>query len=92
LSEKRITDLVNLNIMNETQQIFPEEVTTLLATTNFMRRITKVANKALPYFDEQPSLRAVMGLFCRNRELAHFSIVCMLNAGYCETKILSRVA
>jgi len=57
-----------------------------------MRRITKVADKALPYFDEQPSLRAVMELFCRNRELAHFSIVCMVNAGYSETKILSRVA
>ena len=33
-----------------------------------------------------------MELFCRNRELAHFSIVCMLNAGYSETKILSRAA
>lgn len=78
--------------MDETRKSFPEEITSLLATTNFMRRITKVANKALPYFDEQPSLRAVMDLFCRNRELAHFSTVCMLNAGYCETKILSRVA
>ena len=33
-----------------------------------------------------------MELFCRNRELTHFSIVCMVNAGYSETKILSRVA
>ena len=82
--------MINLNIMNETQKIFPEETTVLLATTNFMRRVTTVANKALPYFDQQPSLRAVMELFCRNRELAHFSIVCMLNAGYNETKILSR--
>ena len=93
LSEKRITSLINnTNIVNETQKIFPEETTVLLATTNFMRRITKVANKTLPFFDKQPSLRAVMELFCRNRELAHFSVVCMLNAGYSETKILSRVA
>ena len=92
LSEKRITGLINTIIMNETQKTFPEETIALLATTNFMRRVTKVANKALPYFDKEPALRAVMELFCRNREIAHFSMVCMLNAGYSETKILSRAA
>ena len=92
LSEKRITGLINSNIMNETQKAFPEETIILLATTNLMRRITKAANKALPFFEKQPSLRAVMDLFCRNRELIHFSVVCMLNAGYSEVKILSRVA
>ena len=92
MGEKRETGLINFKIMEQTEKIFPLETTTLLATTNFMRRITAVANKALPYFNEQPSLRAVMELFCRNRELAHFSVVCMLNAGYSETKILSRVA
>jgi hypothetical protein len=92
MNEKRVTGLINTTIMNKTQKNFPEETIALLATTNFMRRITTVAHKTLPIFDEQPSLRAVMELFCRNRELAHFSIVCMLNAGYSETKILSRVA
>jgi hypothetical protein len=92
LSAKRETDLINLKIIEQTQKIFPEEILILRASTNFMRRITKVADKALPYFDKQPILRAVMELFCRNRELTHFSIVCMVNAGYSETKILSRVA
>jgi hypothetical protein len=53
LSEKRQTGLINTTIMEQTEKIFPEEVTTLLATTNFMRRITTVANDALPYFDKQ---------------------------------------
>jgi hypothetical protein len=92
LSEKRETDLINLKIIGQTEKVFPEEIIILRATTNFMRRLTKVANQALPYFDQQPSLRAVMELFCRNRELTHFSIVCIVNAGYSETKILSRVA
>jgi len=92
LSEKRETDLINLNIIRQNEKIFPEETLILRATTNFMRRITKVADKAIPYFNKQQSLRAIMELFSRNRELAHFSIVCMVNAGYSETKILSRVA
>ena len=52
--------------MNETQT-FLEETIALLATTNFMRKVTKVADKALPYFDKEPSLRATMELFCKNR-------------------------
>jgi len=90
--DKRITDLVNRNIMEKTKQAFPEEIKLLLKSTNFMRRVTKVAGVAIPYFDKQPTLRAVMDLFCRNRELVHFSTVCLLNGGYAETKILSRAA
>jgi hypothetical protein len=91
LAEKRETDLINLGIIKKTEQIFPEETVILRASTNLMRRLTKCSQNALPYFDNQPNLRAIMELFCRNRELAHFSIVCMVNAGYAETKILSRV-
>jgi hypothetical protein len=92
LSEKRVTDLINLKIIEKTEQVFPEEIRVLRAGTNFMRRLTKTSKKALPDFDKQPHLRAIMELFCRNRNLAHFSIVCLVNAGYAETKILSRVA
>jgi hypothetical protein len=91
LSKKRETDLINLKIIKQTELIFPDETLLLRASTNFMRGITTVANEALPFFDKKPSLRAVMELFCRNRELTHFSIVCMVNAGYSETKILTRV-
>lgn len=92
MSEKRETDLINRKIIETTENVFPEETTILRASTNFMRRLTKISDRAVPYFDSQPSLRAVLELFCRNRELTHFSVVCMVNAGYSETKILSRVA
>jgi len=92
LSEKRVTDLINIKIIKRTEQVFPEETVVLRAGTNLMRRLTKTSKKALSDFDKQRHLRAVMELFCRNRNLAHFSIVCMVNAGYAETKILSRVA
>jgi hypothetical protein len=90
--EKRITDLINLRIISKTEKVFLEETTLLRKSTNFMRRVTIIANKAIASFDEQPNLRAVMDLFCRNRDIVHFSIVCMINGGYSETKILSRVA
>ncbi|MCJ7559042.1 hypothetical protein MUO79_00290 [Candidatus Bathyarchaeota archaeon] len=92
MSEKRETDLINLKIIARTEKVFLEETTLLRASTNFMRRVTRVADNASSHFDTQPSLRAIMDLFCRNRELVHFSIVCMVNGGYPETKILSRVA
>jgi hypothetical protein len=78
--------------MRKTEGIFPDEIRLLLKSTNYMRRVTRVAEVAIPTFDKQPYLRAVMDLFCRNRELSHFSVVCLLNGGYAETKILSRVA
>ena len=83
--------MINLGIIKKTEQIFPEETMILRASTNLMRRLTKCSAKAVSYFESQPNLRAIMELFCRNRELSHFSIVCMVNAGYAETKI-SRVA
>lgn len=92
MSEKRETDLINLRIIKKTEDVFREETIILRASTNFMRRLTKSSREALPHFDKQPNLRAIMELFCRNRELAHFSIVCIVNAGYAETKILSRVS
>jgi hypothetical protein len=63
LSEKRETDLINLRIIEKNEKIFPEETAVLRASTNFMRRLTGISGKALPNFDEQPSLRAVIGTF-----------------------------
>ncbi len=90
VNKKRITDLISHHIMNQTQGVFRDEIRTLLKSTNFMRRVTDVAETAVQDFDKEPVLRAVMDLFCRNRELAHFSIVCLLNGGYAVTKVLSR--
>lgn len=92
MSEKREADLINLRIIKKTEKIFPDEIIVLRATTNFMRRLTKISSMAIATFDKQQNLRAIMELFCRNRELTHFSIVCMVNGGYSETKVLSRVA
>jgi hypothetical protein len=92
MSEKRATDLINMNIIKKTEEVFPEELVVLRGSTNFMRRITKITENAVESFQKNPNLRAVLDLFCRNRELVHFSIVCMVNGGYAETKILSRVA
>ena len=92
MTQKREADLINLKIIKKTEDVFPEETMILRASTNFMRRLTQSSREALPHFDKHPNLRAIMELFCRNRELAHFSIVCMINAGYAETKILSRVS
>jgi hypothetical protein len=92
LNEKRVTDLINLHILDKTERVFPEETILLRAGLNFMRRVTAVSNQAVAQYDKHPNLRAVLDLFCRNRDLVHFSIVCMVNGGYAETKILSRVA
>lgn len=92
MSVRRTTDLINLRIMEKTEKVFPEETRLLMASLNFMRRITGIADQAVSEFDKQHDLRATMDLFCRNRDLVHFSIVCTVNGGYPETKILSRVA
>jgi hypothetical protein len=90
MNEKRVTDLVNLRIMKQTERVFPEEITVLRGVTNFTRRVTRISKTAVNRFNERPHLQAIMDLFCRNRDLVHFSLVCLLNGGYAETKILSR--
>lgn len=89
---KRETDLINMHIVNRTQKVFPDEIKLMLASTNLMRRITKMPNEAKEAIKARANLSAVMNLFARNRELVHFSIVCLMNGGYAPTKVLSRVA
>jgi hypothetical protein len=83
--------LIHKGIINYTKKVFPEEITLILATTNLMRRMTSVSKDAIGEFSKDPRLPAVMNLFCRNRELVHFSTVCLMNAGYAPAKILLRV-
>jgi hypothetical protein len=92
ISEKRETPLVNRVIMKRTEYVFPEETKLILAGTNLMRRITSVSKDAIKEFPSNPSLSAIMNLFARNRELVHFSMICLTNGGYASTKVLSRVA
>ena len=82
MSEKRVTDLINLGIVNRTEKVFPEELILLRASTNLMRRVTSIADKVLSHSDTRADLKAVFDLFSRNRDLVHFSIVCLLNGGY----------
>jgi len=89
---KRETDLINMHIVNFTQKVFPDETKFMLASTNLMRRVTGISKDAIKEFSVKPNLPAVMNLFARNRELVHFSIICLMNGGYAPTKILSRVA
>lgn len=92
MSEKRVTDLINLGIVNRTEKVFPEEITLLRASTNLMRRLTSITDKMVTLLDKRADLKAIMDLFSRNRDLVHFSSVCLFTGGYPETKILSRVA
>ena len=90
--KERETDLINMGIVKHTEKIFPEETKLILASTNLMRRITSVSKEAFSEISTKPNLSAIMNLFARNRELIHFSTVCMMNAGYAPTKALSRAA
>jgi len=89
--EKRETALIDRSVMKRTEQIFPEEMRLILASTNLMRRITGVSKNATKEFSTDPVLPALMNLFARNRELVHFSTVCLLNGGYASAKVLARV-
>lgn len=91
-SRKRETDLIDLKIVNLTEKVFPDETKLMLASTNLMRRVTRISKDAIKEFSVKPDLSAVMNLFARNRSLIHFSIVCLMNGGYAPTKVLSRVA
>lgn len=86
--KKRETPLIHRRIMKRTEDVFPEEMRLILASTNLMRRITSVSRNA----PTSPVLSAIMNLFARNRELVHFSTVCLLNGGYAPAKVLVRVA
>jgi hypothetical protein len=77
--------------MNQTEKIFPEELTLILATTNLMRRVTSISKNLREEFSRDPRLATIMTLFCRNRELAHFAMVCLMNGGYAPSKVLIRV-
>lgn len=92
MNERRITDLIDRSIIDKTEKVFPDEFRLLLTSLNFMRRLTSIADRLVTQYNEQSNLRATMDLFCRNRDLIHFSIVCLVNGGYSETKILIRVA
>jgi len=89
--EKRETALIDRSIMKRTEQVFPEETRLILASTNLMRRITSISKDAIEEFSTNPVLPVIMNLFARNRELVHFSTVCLLNGGYAPSKVLVRV-
>jgi len=91
-SQKREVGLMNPSIIKRTEKIFPDETKLILASTNLMRRLTNVSKDASTKFSEQPNLQAVINLFARNRELVHFSVICLMNAGYAPIKVLSRAA
>jgi hypothetical protein len=91
-SQKREIAYINMHIVERTEKVFPDETKLIRASTNLMRRITSVSKDAISEFSAEPNLPAVMNLFARNRELVHFSMVCLMNAGYASTKILSRAA
>ena len=91
-SEKRETGYINLRIVRRTEDVFPDETILIRASTNLMRRITKVSKDAINEISTNADLSAVMNLFARNRELIHFSTVCFMNGGYAPTKVLSRAA
>jgi hypothetical protein len=88
---KRETALIDRSIMKRTEQVFPEEIRLILASTNLMRRITSISKDASREFSTNPVLSAIMNLFARNRELIHFSTVCFANGGYASSKVLVRV-
>jgi len=88
---KRETNLINMQIVNYAQRVFPEEMRLILATTNLMRRITSISKHTIEEFPKNPRLPAIMNLFCRNRELVHFATVCLVNGGYASSKVLMRV-
>jgi len=90
--DKRETGLINMSIVNRTKKVFPDETKLMLASTNLMRRITSISKIAIEEFSIKPNLPAVMVLFARNRELVHFSIVCLWNGGYASAKVLLRAA
>jgi len=90
-TEKRETALIDRGIMKRTEQVFPEEIRLILASTNLMRRVTHISKDAVGEFSTNPVLPAIMNLFARNRELIHFSTVCLLNGGYASSKVLVRV-
>lgn len=57
-----------------------------------MRRVTKISPNQVSLLSSEPHLGPSVDLFCRSRELLHFSIVCLVNGGYAEAKILLRAA
>lgn len=81
-----------MGIIGRTEDIFPEETRLIRASTNLMRRMTRVSKDAVKEFSKKRNLQAIINLFARNRELVHFSMVCLMNGGYAITKILSRAA
>jgi len=91
-SEKRETAYINQGIVGRTEDVFPDETKLIRASTNLMRRMTKVSKAAISQISSNADLSAIMNLFARNRELVHFSMVCLLNGGYAPTKVLVRTA
>lgn len=91
-SSRRQIGLINKAIIRRTEKIFPDEIGLILTSTNLLRRLTTVSKEAFNEISAKPELFAIFNLFARNREIVHFSTVCMMNGGYATTKILLRAA
>jgi hypothetical protein len=90
-TEKRITTLLDEKIRKKTEQVFPDGIKSILANINLMRRATDPKNLN-PDVTETAYVGAIFLLFSRNRELIHFSTVCLLHGGYSSVKVLVRAA
>jgi len=91
MNEARLTPLISRAILNRTSQVFPEETHAVCASTNLMRRVTNL-NPLEKSSGNRDLHGAIQLLFSRNRELAHFSVVCLFNGGYASVKVLVRAA
>lgn len=90
-TEKRITTLLDERIRKRTEQVFPDGIKSILANTNLMRRATDPKTHH-PDLTKSAHGGATFLLFSRNRELIHFSTVCLLHGGYSSVKVLVRAA
>jgi hypothetical protein len=90
-TEKRITTLLDGRIQKMTGQLFPDAIKAILANSNLMRRATD-PNNYNPDVRKLAHGSATFLLFSRNRELIHFSAVCLLHGGYSSVKVLVRAA
>lgn len=81
-----------MGIVKRTEKIFPDEIKLIPANTNLMRRVTSISKDSIDEISMKPNLSAVFNLFARNRDLVHFSVLCLMNGGYASTKVLSRAA
>jgi hypothetical protein len=72
MAQKREADLINLRIVEKTEKVFPDETVILSASTNFMRRVTRISSDQISLLSSEPYLGPSIDLFCRIRELLIF--------------------